>query len=123
MDLGLLKFSTFQVHSPGRECDSADSIGPFMGDNHHNTLQVVFRLAADAVRWCIAVQMQLMLHDWSTSTTGKCAEDIGLVTVPESQADCPLPVAMRKLAEKKCPQVSRSDLCLIFARSSNPFLR
>lgn len=68
-------------------------------------MQVVFRLAADAVRWCVAVQMQLLLHDWSTSATGKCSEDVGMITVPEALADCPLPVAMRALSDRKCPQV------------------
>ena len=89
-----------KVWSPLRSCRSCTSNGDVSASR---VVQVVFRQAADAVRWCVAVQMQLMLHDWSMSATGQCAEDVGLVTVPEAQAECPLPAAMRGLAEKKCP--------------------
>lgn len=80
---------------------------------------MVFREASDAVRWCVAVQMELLLRNWQTATSGKCAEDVGIVTIPEAHADCPLPLAMKGLAQKKCPKVGTSYLCTRLTTSAN----
>lgn len=78
-------------------------------------LQVVFRDATDALRWCVAVQMQLLNINWSTTiaedAAGRCPDDVGTLCVPSSSVTCPLPASVKDLARKcKCPSVRRSPL-------------
>ena len=62
-------------------------------------LQVIFRQAQDAVRWCIAVQMQLLKLDWPADLVTACPENAGVVRAtpqaaqPGTAADVPKAVA------------------------------
>lgn len=46
-------------------------------------MQVMFRDARDALRWCIAVQIQLLRVDWSARVMAECPAEAGIVTAPD----------------------------------------
>eukprot|EP00892_Ulva_mutabilis_P007916 jgi/Ulvmu1/5497/UM023_0033.1 len=78
-----------------------------------DSFQVVFRDATDALRWCVAVQMQLLNINWRTTAaedaTGRCPDDVGTLCVPSSSATCPLPASVKDLARKcRCPSPTDS---------------
>jgi hypothetical protein len=55
-------------HTAHRAADLLDSLGAgvyALARTLESAVQVIFRHAKDALRWCIAVQMQLLRVDWS----------------------------------------------------------
>jgi hypothetical protein len=62
-------------------------------------VQVVFRDARDAVRWCVAVQMQLLKLEWPEAPAAKCPEEAGTVRAPPGGAARPVPSAAADLAD------------------------
>jgi hypothetical protein len=64
---------------------------------HRPCIQVVFRDAKDAARWCIAVQMQLLKVDWSTRIMEQCPEDAGVVVADSGATHSPVPPAIEGL--------------------------
>jgi hypothetical protein len=67
----------------------------------NSRLQVVFRDALDAVRWCLAVQMQLLNVSWTVAILSGCQEDAGTVTALASDSRA-VPQALRDLKRKCC---------------------
>ena len=89
-------------------------------------VQVIFRDAKDAVRWCIAVQMQLLRVSWDPALLSACPADAGTVraaTASGSAASSPAkasPVAMQVLEKASGDEARPLAILLLAPRKGSP---